>query len=207
MSEGVTLRSNERIAIVGKTGSGKTYLAQRLVFEPFDHVLFYDYKHHHYPEMEWPVLHTASDVDDALARGDPSKFVVAPHDLSLGEWDAVCEAAWDHGNVHVINDEMKGLYAGEHIPTATEYHQRILMQGRVRGVGMTNITQRPRSVPVESISECEHVFCFRLNLHDDRKRMAEVMGEQAAIDAGNLTDHRFLYWNPSMDEARVCDPL
>ena len=157
----------------------------------------------HRPDI---VSDDADDAADALARGETTKFVVAPHDLSLDEWDRMCKAAWDHGNVHIINDESKGLYAGQHIPEATEHHQRIMMQGRVRGVGVTNTSQRPRSIPKETITECEHVFCFRLNTYDDRKIVAEVMGDPV-MDAGRLGKHEFYYWNTDLMEPVHCAPL
>lgn len=207
-----TLKSNERFCVVGKTGSGKTYLAKRLIWDAFDHCIFYDWKHHHYDELNAPVLQTVDEVRQALAPDDlerrVSKFVFAPKGLGMETWNEVCKIAWDAGNIHILSDELKGIYQNNgRTSPISKYHEYILTRGRVRGVGITGVSQRPKKIPMETISEAEHLFIFRLNLKDDRDRVAEVIGREGGIKAGKLSHHHFLYYNTGMEKAQYCKPI
>lgn len=210
--EEITIRSNERVSVVGKTGSGKTEATKKLVWEPFDNVIFLDWKWHHYAELNAPVVRSIEDVEEALfpAREDEevTKFVFAPQRKDLEMWDRLCYLAWKKTNVHIIADELKGLYQQDgNTKPITDWHESIMTRGRVRGVGMTGTTQRPKKIPMEALSESEHFFIFKLNLHDDRKRMAEIVGKEYVDKIRNLQNYEFLYYNTSMDDPIMCEPL
>ena len=71
-------------------------------------------------------------------------------------------------------------------------HRGVLSQGRELGISAYHATQRPRKIPLEILSESEHVFCFRLKLLKD----AQIVEEQTGIDAKKileLPDYYFYY--------------
>jgi len=76
--------------------------------------------------------------------------------------------------------------------------QAIYTRGRARGIGVWACTQRPRWVPLYTISESEHVFCFRLHLAEDRQRLAAYAGEQLLTVPQD--QHGFWYYNPDLED-------
>ena len=72
---------------------------------------------------------------------------------------------------------------------------------------MTNLSQRPKKIPMECLSESEHLFAFRLNLADDRKRLGEIFGSEHEARLRELDSHRLLYYQIGMDEPREGSPI
>lgn len=206
--ESVTIRSNERVAVAGKTGSGKTHLTNELIWSRFRRAIFYDWKWQHYKELNAPVVHTIEDVESAIHDPQIPKFVYAPKRKDRDDFNYLCYLAWEEGNYHLIADELKGVYQDNGwVAGITEYHEMIMTRGRQKGVGMTNVSQRPKGIPLESMSEAEHFFSFRLNLKDDRDRIGQIIGSEHQHKARELKGHSFIYYNVEMEEPRVCSPL
>jgi len=56
---------------------------------------------------------------------------------------------------------------------------------------MITCTQRPTGIDLRLLSEAEHYVCFRLRKENDRKRMAEVMGDKVVTHPAR--GHAFWY--------------
>lgn len=214
MSERVSISSNDRISVLGKTGSGKSYLARKLIWSPLDRVIFHDWKEQEYENLNAPVLRSLDDVHEALfAESEEErlyKFVYVPPagEHGLDAWDELCRLVYEKGDFHLIGDEIKGIYQkGNSVRPVSDHHEKILTRGRSRGVGMTNLSQRPKKIPMECMSESEHLFAFRLNLGDDRKRLGEIFGSEHEDRLRELDSHRFLYYKIGMDEPKECPPI
>jgi DNA helicase HerA-like ATPase len=210
-SEPYRLRSNDRSFKVGKTGSGKSAAARTLVWEELKDVVYYDMTGDEEAKLNAPILRTLDDVEAALFPEDEedhlTKFVYSPEVPSLDGFERLCELVYKHGNIHLIADELMAVYrtssGGGSKPT-TPHHLKILTNGRKRGVGMTGCTQRPVNVPLEAISEAEHIF--RLKLPKDRDTMKRVIGPRAD-EALDLDRWHYLYDHDQMDEPARQDPL
>lgn len=207
-SEPFQINSNDRCAFVGKTGSGKTFAIKRLVWEPLDRVIFYDIKGREYQDLNAPVLETMDEVREALFPADESeelrKFVFRPRRPSFEQFDQLCQLVYERRNQHLIADELKTIYQGR--GSLSEFHNLIMTNGRSYGVGMSNATQRPKRIPIEALSEAEHVFTFKLKVRDDRDRMAGIYGDTADA-ARDLSGYRYIYDHDALQEPKVCQPL
>jgi hypothetical protein len=60
------------------------------------------------------------------------------------------------------------------------------------GVEVWSATQRPANIPLVAISEAEHVYCFRLQLPQDRSRIEEITGIMVETIQG-LKKRAFVY--------------
>lgn len=214
MSDRVSISSNDRIACVGKTGSGKSYLARNLIWEPLDRVVFHDWKEQEHENLNAPTLRSLDDVHEALFAENEEerlyKFCYVPPagEHGLDAWDELCRLVYEKGDFHLLGDEIKGIYQkGNTVRAVSDHHEKILTRGRSRGVGMTNLSQRPKKIPMECMSESEHLFAFRLNLGDDRKRLGEIFGSEHEDRLRELSDHRFMYYRIGMDEPKECPPI
>jgi len=206
-SEPWDIASNDRVFVCGKTGSGKTAAVRNLVIEPLSRVLFLDIKGREHRNLPYPVVTTTDDVHPALFAEDVNdrmdKFVFKPSKPDIDLFDEVCSMVYQKGNMHLVADELKSAYHGSGL---TEHHNLIMTNGRDKGVGMTSTTQRPKRIPIEAISEAEHVLGFKLKTKTDRDRMKEVVGEPAE-QLRSIDPWWFLYDHDRLTEATICEPL
>lgn len=202
------IRSNDRIVVVGKTGSGKTYAVKKLVFDELDRVAFVDVKGREYRDINQPVIRSLDDVHTALFAEDHDrrldKFVYRPEGIDREHFDEVCRLFYEKGNHHLIIDELKSVYHGTAL---TEHHNLLLTNGRDKGVGTTATTQRPMRVPREAISEAEHLFVFKLKDPDDQKRIQKVTAGELPTEPVNLDQRHYLYEHDALEEPKQHKPL
>src|SRR4051812_37136466 len=102
------IHSNQRVSFAGKTGSGKTFLAQYLL-RGFKRLIVID------PKMvlgtpKWNLQEPDNKLLKALKKGEPARlrFFNPPAINKDGEpiWDSIFELAWEVADVTVYIDEM-----------------------------------------------------------------------------------------------------
>lgn len=172
------IRSNERVAFVGKTGSGKTTMA-RFLTRALGRFVVFD------PKGTIGLAAEAWNVEPWSERGlaqlrkpkGLTRLVVpgpGPDDDPFGYWIPYLRAIFELGNVTLYIDEMYAVNRPGTFPSAEL--MALYTRGRELGIGVWAATQRPTLVPLVMLSECEWLFTFRLLLEQDRKRMAEICG-------------------------------
>lgn len=168
----IDIKAGDRAFIVGTTGSGKTYLAEKLL-SPLPDVVIVDPKH----GFEWSGTPkhgkgvVLTDFRDVVRHEGPDPLIYRP---SLAE----CAAGipwfwvwvWHRQNTKVYVDEVAAITKPTTIPWE---FARCIQMGRSRKIGVWCATQRPARVPIVILSESEHDFIFRLRNPADLKRMAE----------------------------------
>lgn len=177
----IEVRSSDRASIVGMTGSGKTFLAGYLL-RTARRLVVIDPKGT--LRGRWRLEEWSEATRKRLLDGEPVRIRLArpvtrgPSRIGPGQtiWDDYLWDIYDAGNVLVYIDEMYGVTpVGGRIP---EPLQAIYTRGRELGIGAISASQRPSWVPLEILSESTWFFCFRLQLEDDRRRMAGLMGAE-----------------------------
>jgi energy-coupling factor transporter ATP-binding protein EcfA2 len=166
---------NQRLLLAGKTGSGKTWLAERLTGS-LNRLIVLDGKATlgHWKLKEPGFI----DWIQFLDRGQPGRFrVLPPITDHMADWyDEIFERLYDAGNLTLYIDEGYAVSMGSgHF---SKWLNALYTRGRERGIGVWAATQRPAWIPLFMISEADWLFVFRLNLEEDRKRLAAVAGEQ-----------------------------
>jgi energy-coupling factor transporter ATP-binding protein EcfA2 len=188
----VVIESGQRVVAVGKTGSGKSYLMRYLV-KQLHRVMVLDPKSMIDPEqwnLDWASVRGVRD----LGRGKNARLLV--RGINLEDWAYWLQAAWDVGNVVVYIDELYALVDfGQGKPP--RILSRLYTQGREKEVGVWGATQRPAWVPMFTLSESDWFFAFRTQLSEDRKRLAELMGEEVLEPVPDK--HGFWEYNTEWD--------
>lgn len=185
----------DRAALIGQTGTGKTTLARALL-DTRAYVVVLDTK----GMLKWPEYTRVTDTH-TLAALDPkkhSKILFVPPYAWIQEQsqvDAFFRWIYDRRNTTLYVDELASITQGDQYP----FHFGAgFMRGRELGIEMWVSTQRPTRIPQVTLSESEHIYCFRLRLPQDRQRVEAIAGiPQERIAA--LQKHEFLYSYQSGD--------
>lgn len=181
------LKSNDRVAIAGKTGTGKTFLAKHLTrgltrFVVFDSKSTLD---------DWVTVEWDKEAAHLLTEGEPVRARVLPPILKADEvldfYNSIFKKILDAGDVTVYIDEAFAITENG-VPI---FLKALYTRGREFGVGVWASTQRPHGIPLFMLSEADHFYAFFLQFERDRKRMAEFMGEEVLTPAKD--EHGFFY--------------
>lgn len=169
MARGLTISSTDRVLAVGRTGSGKTYLMERLT-RPLTRLVVIDPKGS--LRGRWSL--DPWDGGRSLERGRARLHVTAPpvEDVTA-YYEDVMATCYQIGNMVVYIDELYLINNSNHPGT---WLRALYTTGRELGIGVWACTQRPVWVPLFCLSESDWFFVFRLSLQDDRRRMAEIVG-------------------------------
>jgi ABC-type cobalamin/Fe3+-siderophores transport system ATPase subunit len=201
------MRAADRIAIVGTTGCGKSTLARALLG------LF---------QVRKVVIDPKADIriDGALrARGIAELEAALAGPAGLIRFVPTSTEAAHYGEAYaavfrrrepimMLSDE---LYS---VGTASSTDQRVrilLTQGRSRHKGHIGLTQRPRRICVEALSEADHLICFGPPPRSaDIKALAPDMGledVELAARLRQLEPHAALWFDRREQTLRVIDPV
>lgn len=178
----------EHIAAVGDTGTGKTYLVSELL-RARKYVVVFRTKPDDIKFPGFKKVRKAEAMDDVYA----SRLLLTPayERQSWEGWHAL-ERVWRQGNWTVVIDE---LWYAEKIGLK-EPIERLLTQGRSKGISVVIGMQRPAQISRFAISQCTHLFTFRVDGRDaDTIKLATTPRIIPAIES--LQGHDFAYYHRS----------
>jgi len=197
----------EKIVIVGASGSGKTYLANQImkglngisvwVYDP-------NFQFHSSRAMVFNDMAELLKVFDSAKRGH---YILQPHDGSEETFRRFNAEAFKRGNLVLIEDEIHNHLSKQKV--LKEFNQ-VILSGRPRGVSVISISSRPASCPNHILSNVKHVFAFKLNLESDVKFLEGYLGNDVWIlmppdkrarlkDEPALEEHTFFYRDMDLD--------
>ncbi len=182
-------QQGEHMAIVGDTGTGKTYLLSQIV--PFrDFVVIFRTKPDDIKFRGFRRVRTAAAMDDARY----SHLLLEPkYEAQFVEGARMLEKAWQDGGWTVVIDE---LWYAERIGLG-RLIEKLLTQGRSKRITVVVGMQRPVQVSRFALSQCTHMFAFRTERRDG-KVLVDAFSDSLKPFTGNaqaLRKHEFVYYN------------
>jgi energy-coupling factor transporter ATP-binding protein EcfA2 len=193
LSRKIEILTNQRVFICGQTGSGKSFLASHLTqLIKETRLVVLDPKGEIDP-LKWNLEGWTEESKRRLQGGE----LVRLHALLKENadprtyWLSIMEDCYKAGNLVIYIDES---YLANGGPTTTPppIVNTLYALGRSFGIGVWAVSQRPTWIPIIQMSESQHFFVFRLNMPDDRRRMAEITG-MPELEEQIYDDHGFWY--------------
>lgn len=192
----IKLQPYDRGVLIGKTGCGKTTLARFLIeddYKPYsvtwnpkssDNVNAWRYHKH---------LTRFTELDNA----EENRLIYTPHPLlAEDENDQYRFFYWIYERKYTrlyIDEATSIVYPMNKSP---RFLTAVINRGRERGISTLTATQRPSGVPMNLLSESEHWYIFKLNLHQDKQRVEQITGITVE-DQFTLNDYEFFHFHTS----------
>jgi hypothetical protein len=210
------IRGDQRITIMGQTGSGKSVISRFLlegmrkkrwrivIVDPKKDWMKYLGKKYEFAEGK-----SLGTVNNPVLVKDFNPKLAVQIFQPL-EWDHTCEvffkAVIATRNTIVYIDEITQLASAVTVPRELKI---IWQQGRSLNIGAWCSTQRPKGIPVMIKDQSEIWFLFRINNIDDRKvvRGYIPLEETPEVVARPLPKFWFWFWEDSMSKPVLVKPL
>jgi ABC-type dipeptide/oligopeptide/nickel transport system ATPase component len=164
---------NDRVAIFGGTGSGKSVLA---------HVLYRSIPN----EGWWKIIIDITDSihePEALTFYDPFeipwdksynlRFVPDPSESMDDQISALFLGMYAHGVCWFWLDEANEVSTAHRTAAGL---RKVLLQGRKAYVGGSNVTPRPKDISKHIITQAQYIAIFTIVDFDDRSYVAKNIG-------------------------------
>lgn len=184
------LNKDERGAIIGQTGTGKSVLATQLLRESnskrlaiIDPKGMFSYD----DDIEVtanPRRIIGGKLDRFIFRPDPDNLT------NLEAYNEVYRYCYRKGGFLIYTDDVLGIMSRNRYP---HYLQVCYQMGRAKNVSMLSAFQRPAWLPLFLCSEASKFYLFRLTIGDDIKRVQQFVPD---YDTRRLHDkHTFLFYD------------
>ncbi len=200
----LSISYNNRLLFIGKTRTGKTYLANYLL-EKFAkkheklQVITLDPKHERRQfgngeTMEFPKLVTKYDKK--------ARFQVFQSYRWSQELEDVVDILLKRGSAIFDLDEVGGIATASSVPDGIT---RLWTQGGGKGVGAWAKIQFPKRVPGVIKSQSEFYFMFRLNDDEHRQDMLNYIPDRRILQ--KIEKRYYWLYHDDMDKAVLVKPL
>lgn len=187
----------QHIAAVGDTGTGKTYLVSKLV-ELRNYVVILRTKPDDIKFDGFRKVRTAKALHDQTH----SRLLLQPEYSRQGrEAFDMLETVWQQGGWTIVIDELWYLTK---ILGLGFMADKLLTQGRSKDISVIVGMQRPAQISRFAISQCTHLFTFRVEGRD-LQIIKESTTPRIVSAVSSLTGHKFAYYNRASRDIALGD--
>jgi DNA helicase HerA-like ATPase len=196
-------QSDDRIAILGKTGSGKTVAGlwhlskQDIDARPW---VIIDFK----GDVNINNIDKAQSIeyDTNLSKLKPGLYILRVMPDEEEELDAWFVKVWETENIGVMVDE--GFMVGQR----SRGFNMCLIQGRSKHITMIVLSQRPVWMSRYVLSEASFIQAFSLNDRDDTRSVKRFVEDRGNLSVLNrVPRYHSYYYDVSEDDLRVLAPV
>lgn len=193
MAYEIDIRASDRLCLFGRTGSGKTTLARKLLSKAATRVAVLDAKHT-YRQAGFKVV---AEHNDKLPR---EIIRVPPDGPEALLWNETINEIWQDGRRLIYVDETTLITPARVVLPALG---KAIRTGRELGIGVWCASQRPKEIPSVIFTEAEHFFTFQLTFQADRRKVREFTSDDYGDAIESLTGHDYAYYDVRQNRVLV----
>lgn len=202
-----SIKPGQRAIIAGRTGSGKTVLANWLIKRSSQRWVIFNPKHtagyNALPDVKVIDGFDARKIEKAVFKSRYVLLNFKPEESEPRFMDACI--MWLHNqfdNIGLCVDELYTLHdSGRPLPGLTAW----LTRGRERKQSFVGLTQRPVWISRFCFSESDYIGGMALQLLDDRKAMMHCTGRAEYLK--KLDSHYWLWYEVVTDGLTLYGPV
>lgn len=187
---------DKRVAVIGKTGSGKTQAAVWQLSERSWHSMpwiIFDFKRDKLINQ----IPGVKELSLGKLPEGPGLHIVHPVPGQEEEVEKYFWQIWQHENIGLFIDE--GYMIGD-----SEAFRALLTQGRSKSIPMIILTQRPSWLSLFVFSEADYYQVFYLNMKKDRQKVNEFV----PIDFNTrLPEYHSIWYDVNQDKILWLRPV
>lgn len=189
-------KQGEHVCVIGDTGSGKTYLIERLV-SLRGYVIVLRTKPDDNPFTGFKKIRSVREISV-----NHDRYVLEPaYEKQRIECARALDLVWRQGHWCVVVDELYYLIQDLKLE---KFVNRLLTQGRSKGISVVNGMQRPVGISRYAISQSVHTICFQCERRDT-KLLAEATTDKIIEPALNLERYQCVVFNRRTKSLTVTD--
>lgn len=188
----VTWKQGQHVGVVGRTGSGKTYLISKLV-QMRRYVVIFRTKPDTNKFPGFDIVRKA----EAMDHWKSERLLLEPdYDKQAVEGYRMLDRAWRDGSWTIVIDE--NWYAEQQLGLR-DYIIRLLTQGRSKDISVVVGMQRPVDISRFAMSEVTHLFTFRCEGRDLKYSLRDSTVDEIVPAVRQLRGHDFVYYNAAQE--------
>lgn len=196
-------KSNDRITVLGQTGTGKSNFVKYLFFS-FEKVIVYDYMHE-WDERFGTIVRSLPALDSALSKGHAKVILQTPiaytDEKDLNElFDYIF---YNHYNCMIICEEIDAYAKTHKLPQG---FSNVLRLGRKKGQGLIMVSRRIAEINLSCLANSQWIISFMQFMDQDLKRLASVMGN-TIWELPKLDPYWFVIYDVKAHQAQICEPI
>jgi len=193
----VVLIEKKIILIFGKRGSGKSYLANKLI-ETESRLIVFD---------------TLSEYTGGVVFEDREKFFEfwrshyrRPFRLIYQplqpdrEIEEIAGLVYALGDITFVVEEIDCYCTSFQI---SESFAHVIQRGRHRNITLIGITQRPYGIHRLLTSQAKEIYIFNTNEPRDRDYLKTLLGQEVEAKLDTLKQYEYIYWQDGADGLQI----
>ena len=185
------IKDSEHMFVCGSTGSGKSVLTD-VYTAGMNRVIKLDVKNdtearRRKGEPVWQGLTENEDFEvvtslPAVKSSQFNKIIYVPaiDEREIENYDELCRYVFEEGNCRLWIDEL--MLVCESALRYPKYLKHIMVAGRAFNASLVCCSQRPATIPGFILANMQHYFVFALGQPADRKRMADICGNNRMLN-------------------------
>jgi len=187
------------IIIIGKRGSGKSYLAYKLI-EKEQRLVVFDIM----SEYENGVIFDGEDYECFLTfwrrvyRGS-FRLIYRPLNPDA-EIDRICELVFKAGNLCFLVEEID-CYCSSH--RISDFFASVIQRGRHKHITLIGVTQRPYGIHLLLKSQAKEAYIFNTNEPRDREYLRTWLGQEIESKLDSLQLYQYVHWQDGIEGLEI----
>lgn len=192
------------ILIFGKSGSGKTFLAKRII-EQFPRVIIFDKLHEYDGDVATSFQEFLELEPDARSSYVIScRYLFDDLDEIQLHYDYTARAVWEFGNCLLVIEECEQFidsYASNSNPI-----NHLVSVGRHHGVSLLAIGRRPFEIAVKIRTQFTSIVTFKQTEPNDLRYLASYGFDADAVSRLSFDEHEYLVYGEPIDDMLAQTP-